>query len=200
MAEEGKKKPKELEKEAEEQAAGNKQNKILIIAVVVLGLLLLIGGTFFGTVFMMMDKYNKGDVEAIDPSLKIEVDHPIKKVLRSSRDPKEMGFEKKGIALYHTIQPTFLVSLPAKKRGFLKVDIVVMARDPNTLAAVKKHEPLIKNDLLALIGAQSRSELLKPEGKEDLRSKAKTTINNVISERSDAPEIEHVLFVNFLVQ
>lgn len=199
MAEEEKKKPKKGEEPA--ASVGSSSNKTLVIIIVVLVALLVIGGAVVTTMFIMMKQNDTPNIEEIDPSLQIDVEHPIKKVPRSERDPKEMGFEKKGLALYYTIEPTFLVALTNQdRRRYLKVDVSVMARNPNTIEAIKRHEPLIKNDLLALFSAQSREALIKASGKEDIQKQAKRIINGVIGEHSDAPEIEEVLFINFLVQ
>lgn len=202
MAAVDKKKPKSKGAEADVEQTGGGSNKLLVIIIIVLAMLLVVGGAVVTTVFVMMDKSSSGNIEEVDESLQINVEHPIKQVSRSDRKPKEMGFEKRGLALYHTIEPTFMVALNNSdaSRSYLRVDIAVMARNPNTLEAVKRHEPLIKNDLLALFSNQSRGALLKPTGKEQLQKKAVKVINGVIGEHTDAPEVEEVLFVNFIVQ
>jgi flagellar FliL protein len=197
MAEEDKKKDKG-EDEAP-PAAG--VNKGLLIAVIVLGVVLVVGASVGLTAYFMVDKYGGENIEAIDESIRIDVEHPIEKVNRSERDPKEMGFENRGIALYHKIDPPFLAVLSdTDKKSYLKVEVSIMARNPNTLEAVRRHEPLIKNDLLTLFASQSSQSLLKPKGRELLQGKVKKVVNKVIGEHSDAPGIEDVLFINYLVQ
>ncbi|WP_420825690.1 flagellar basal body-associated FliL family protein [Thiocystis minor] len=48
---------------------------------------------------------------------------------------------------------------------FLRLNITIVTRDQNVVAAVDKHLPLIRNDLLAHLSEQNYGTVNTPEGK-----------------------------------
>jgi flagellar FliL protein len=77
-----------------------------------------------------------------------------------------------------------------------------MARDPKAIAAVQANTPLLRNNLLLLIGSRDMKQLLTREGKEQLRALALSEVRAAIKkvDPGSESEIEEVYFSGFVIQ
>ena len=66
---------------------------------------------------------------------------------------------------------------------FLQVTVQVMSRDPETVEVVKANDPVVRNDLLLLLGNQHYETICSREGKEKLRLQALDTVRKVVDGR-----------------
>lgn len=102
---------------------------------------------------------------------------------------------------YLPMDPPFVVSFEeASMMRFLQISIQVMARDEATIAAVEEHNPVIRNNLLMLLGGQSLEELNTREGKERLRMAALEEVQAVLAAQIGEPGVEELYFTSFVVQ
>lgn len=107
-----------------------------------------------------------------------------------------------GPPLYLALDPPFVVNFQADQIvRFLQVSVEVMSRDPHTLELLKDNDPVVRNDLLILFGNQKYSSLASPEGKEQLRADALTTIRkDLVQAGGDPKRLEAVYFTSFVMQ
>jgi len=107
-----------------------------------------------------------------------------------------------GPPLYLALDPPFVVNFQADQVvRFLQVSVEVMSRDPNTLELLKDNDPVVRNDVLILFGNQKYSSLATPEGKEQLRADALTTIRKDLVQAGGDPKLlEAVYFTSFVMQ
>jgi flagellar FliL protein len=105
-------------------------------------------------------------------------------------------------ALFHQLDPSFVVNFEAEQLvRFLQVTIEVMTRDPATLEFVKRHEPVIRNDLLMLLSNQEYQVLATQAGKDDLRSRALEAVRAIAArEGGDPAKLEAIYFTSFVMQ
>lgn len=105
-------------------------------------------------------------------------------------------------ALFHQLDPSFVVNFEAEQLvRFLQVTIEVMTRDPASLEFVKRHEPVIRNDLLMLLSNQKYEVLATQAGKEDLRARALEAVRAIAArEGGDPAKLEAVYFTSFVMQ
>lgn len=105
-------------------------------------------------------------------------------------------------ALFHQLDPSFVVNFEAEQLvRFLQVTIEVMTRDPATLEFVKRHEPVIRNDLLTLLSNQKYAVLATQAGKDDLRSRALEAVRAIAArEGGDPAKLEAIYFTSFVMQ
>lgn len=105
-------------------------------------------------------------------------------------------------AIYVSFEPPFVVNFDSGGVvRFLQVAIQVMTRDLHTAEALKLHDPLIRNDLLLLLGNQQQETISSREGKEALQHQALEAIRNVVKNNGGHPEsVESVLFTSFVMQ
>lgn len=107
-----------------------------------------------------------------------------------------------GPPLYLALDPAFVVNFQADQLvRFLQVSIEVMSRDPKTLDLLKSNDPVVRNDLLILLGNQKYSVVSTPAGKEELRTEALAAIRKDITQAGGDPnKLEAVYFTSFVMQ
>jgi flagellar FliL protein len=186
-------------------AAPAKKSKLLIIivaAVVVLGAAG--GGAFF---FL-----GQGDDEAADTEETVadaeDADQGKDKGKAKGKGKdkgkgkKDKKKEPKPPAVYVKFEPPFVVNFEAKgMTRFLQVSVEVMTRDPHTADLIKENDPMMRNDLLMLLGSQTYETISTREGKEKLRGEALQTVAKIITdEGGDAEKVEQLYFTSFVMQ
>ncbi len=104
-------------------------------------------------------------------------------------------------ALYLALDPEFIVNFeqPQGPR-YLQVALQVMARDEAVLDAVKRHMPVIRNNILLLLSSQTHEQVRTRSGKEKLRAALIGTINKVLAEAGGQGRVEAVYFTSFVMQ
>ncbi len=101
---------------------------------------------------------------------------------------------------YHVMEKPLVATLQSEGRQrYAQVYLAFAARDPAALAAVDVHMPLIRSQLLSLLGAQSFGELRTVAGRDALIQAMLTEVNQIL-EGEGEPPVEQVLFRNFVLQ
>lgn len=102
--------------------------------------------------------------------------------------------------IYHALEPvTVNITAPGPVR-FLRLSITVVTRDQNVIAAVEKHLPLIRNDLLAHLSGQDYATVNTPEGKDALRGDLKSMLINILTRAREPAGVEDILFTDLVMQ
>ena len=157
-----------------EKESGSKKKLIIIIAGVLL--LLLVGG---GAAWFFLSSDDESAPE----------------------DGQETVTEEKAPAIYHALEPAFIVNLPPGGRvKMLQVGMQIMARDPETIEFIKHNDPMVRHNLLSLFGAQESAKLKDRSGKEKLQAEVLKVLNEIIKQQSGPGEIEAVFFTDFVMQ
>lgn len=81
-----------------------------------------------------------------------------------------------------------------------KADVALRVTGDEALKAVKHHEPLIRNQLVALFAQQTVESMSNVETKEKLRQEALKQTQQVLSDEEGKPVVEDLLFNNLIVQ
>jgi flagellar FliL protein len=106
-----------------------------------------------------------------------------------------------GPVQYLDLAPAFIVNFPHQGRQrFLQATISVMSRDPEAIAAVSQHMPLIRHNLINLLSAQLLLVFEDPAGVEALRQMATQEVKQVLQNEIGREGIDEVLFTNFVMQ
>jgi flagellar protein FliL len=110
--------------------------------------------------------------------------------------------EVKSPAMYVKFDPPFVVNFEAKgMMRFLQVSIEIMTRDPATADLLKLHDPMLRNELLLLLGNQTYEMISTREGKEQLRGQALEAVAKIIGEQGgNAKNVEQLYFTSFVMQ
>ena len=104
-------------------------------------------------------------------------------------------------AVYVPIDPAFTVNFRGGAGArYLQVAVEAMTREPDVEAQIKRHMPVIRNDLTLLFSSKSARDLSTIEGKETLRAETLASIQKVLETETGKPGVEAVYFTSFVMQ
>jgi flagellar FliL protein len=103
---------------------------------------------------------------------------------------------------YHAFEPAFVVNFEGTQTfRFLQIEIQVAVRSPELAEKLKANDPLLRNDLLMLLGQQNSDFLATKEGKEKLRKEALQSVRKAVASiGGDPKKVENILFTSFVMQ
>jgi len=165
-----------MAEQAQEGGGGKLATKKLIILIVVGVLLLAVGGA--GTFFLM-----KG------------------KMAESGDQSHEEAKKHENASLYFDMTKPLVVDFPAgSSMELVQLAVTFLVEDQETVDVLKKNEPILRNNLLMIISAQSPDKLTTTEGKEQLRNAMLTDVAATLKKLKAHGEVTEVLFTSFIMQ
>ncbi len=161
-------------------ASGSKKTIIIMALVGVL----LIGASVGATLFFISGTSSTPEGEATETEA-------------SESEAKDMP--KKPLYLpLETMVVNFADPKPAK---YLQVDLQLMAYDPAVLIAVEENMPVVRNDILVLLGSQSYDGINSREGKEALRGQIVGAVNGILKRHAGIKgKVQAIYFTSFVMQ
>jgi flagellar FliL protein len=109
--------------------------------------------------------------------------------------------ENRKAAIYVPIEPTFVVNFEGKSKvKFLQVSVEVMTRDESVVESIKKHMPVIRNNLTFLFSGRTYEDVKTIKGKERLRTAALEEVQNIMEEETGNSAVEALYFTSFVTQ
>ena len=179
------------EGEAEEAGKGGGAKKIVIIAAAVV-LVLVIGGV---AAWFFMSGDDGSSPAAQDTEVLGEGEE------LAGEEGGDGASSKKGRPIYIPLHPAFVVNFENQEKvSFLQVDIQVMTYDSSVEGALKTHMPIVRNELLLLLGGKQYHEINTREGKRNLSQEAIREIQRVLEEVGAPASIEALYFTSFVMQ
>jgi len=165
------------ENEVQEEEAPKSSKKLIIILIAIIALL--IAGGVAGY-FMLKGDAAAQAAEAGEPAAQQEV-------------KKEL--------YYFTMSKPFIVDFPKGSAARLvQITVALQVEGEEPIEALKKHEPMIRNNLLMLINSQDPGALQNREGKEQLRQVMLKEVNAVLKKMADDEQVQEVFFTAFVMQ
>lgn len=89
---------------------------------------------------------------------------------------------------------------PGGSAKVIKVSLTVLVKGEASVGVLKKHEPMIRNNLLMAISALGAEKAKTSEGKQELRSLMLTEIGKVLEKMSGKNTAKDVYFTEFVMQ
>ncbi|CAI8931089.1 flagellar basal body-associated FliL family protein [Methylocaldum szegediense] len=104
--------------------------------------------------------------------------------------------------IYFTMEPAFVVNFKSNPDArLLQLGLSVASRNQAVIDTVKKHSPMIRNNVLLLLSAEEPAALRTAEGKEALRAELLKAINGVVLKQTGYKQgAEEVYFTAFIMQ
>lgn len=104
-------------------------------------------------------------------------------------------------SVYLDIEKALVTTIQAQggRQRYAQVHLSLEANSEQALAAAELHRPLIRSQLVSLLGNSDFMELQTPQGRAALAENMLQTVNQVLEEEGEAP-LKRVLFRNFVVQ
>ncbi|GAB3748388.1 flagellar basal body-associated FliL family protein [Lysobacter olei] len=107
----------------------------------------------------------------------------------------------KSPALYHALEPSFVVNLSdVDAVRYMQADVQMMTRDPATLAAIQQHSPALRNRLLLLFSQQSAVQLRQRSAKERLQEQALEETRLLLRREQAPAKVDAVFFTSLVTQ
>jgi flagellar protein FliL len=104
-------------------------------------------------------------------------------------------------ALYTALDPPFVVSFEQEDGArYVQMTLQAMARDEETIAAVKQHSPAIRNSVLFLVSGFELEALTTQAGKEQLRKDLLVAANEILAKNGAEESIEELYFTSLVIQ
>jgi flagellar FliL protein len=103
--------------------------------------------------------------------------------------------------IYNELSKPLIVNFPQSSSvRLVKITLSFSAGDEATIAVLKKNEPMLVNNLLMLISAQSTDDLKTHEGKIALRNAIFDDVTATLEKTAPGSEIKEVFFTSFIMQ
>lgn len=201
--------------EAPKKAPLNVTNLLLIIVIAVL-MLAVIGGSIAAIMIYRAGNHVAAPMHAAegeehadeegDKPEKAEKGKTEKAPAKEKQGDKKQDAKKeekpKGPAIYVTLEPPFVVNFQAGKPAkFLQITMEIMTRDAGAAQIMKDNNPLLRNDILMLFGAQQYETVAVQEGREALRAQTLDAVRGVVKKEGGKPaDVEAVYFTSFVMQ
>ncbi|MGD7034499.1 flagellar basal body-associated FliL family protein [Methylotuvimicrobium buryatense] len=164
--------------EKNQKAEGEKKSSKKLIIIILSVVLILAGAA--GAYFFLVDD-DAGDVSEVEeaesePAVSTEV-------------------------FYYDFSKPLIVNFPAGSRmRLMQVSISLLVDNQEAIEDLKKHDPMIRNNILMLISAQSSDELNSREGKETLRQAVRAEVSAVLEKMTGKHPVKEVFFTSFVMQ
>jgi len=121
---------------------------------------------------------------------------------RQGEHPKEPEHKPVLPLQFVPLDPPFVVNFSGQQTvRFLQIEVRLSSRELETVELMKANEPVIRNDLLMLFGAQDAAQLATREGKEKLRAESLALVRKIVKAEAGKPEtVDNVFFTSFVMQ
>ncbi|MDD5214967.1 MAG: flagellar basal body-associated FliL family protein [Methylococcales bacterium] len=162
----------QMEQEAVEKPS--KKPLIILILAVVISLAAGAGGMFF---FMQQQVEHKVEEACAEPPPPV-----ITTIYNELSKPLVVNFQQNSSV------------------RLVKITLSISAGDEETIAVLKKNEPMIMNNLLMLISGQNTDDLKTHEGKIALRNAIFDDVSAMLEKTSPGSEIKEVFFTSLIMQ
>ncbi|MEI8632277.1 flagellar basal body-associated protein FliL [Vibrio sp. PP-XX7] len=101
---------------------------------------------------------------------------------------------------YFTLEPDLTTNYftKGKKLGYIQLRIEIMVANSTDLPTVEKHQPLIRDTIVALLGRQAEDTIKSLAGREDLRKSVSQKLNDLLLPETGRPLIADLLFTKYI--
>ncbi|MAD74937.1 MAG: flagellar basal body-associated protein FliL [Rheinheimera sp.] len=159
--------------------------KIMLLVIAVLVLLVLAAGAYF---------YFLGS-----ESLQSAAGDDVSAMQGSDGGGQPSGPE--GNALYVAMPRPFVFNVPGAARDRLvQIKVQLLVRGSNNETIALRHIPLIEASLVAAFASANADELITTTGKDALKNKALSDLQQALLEVAGSVVVEEVLFTSFVMQ
>lgn len=103
--------------------------------------------------------------------------------------------------IYFGLEPNITTNYIStnKQIGFVNVAVELMTSGDEGLNIIEKHQPLIRDKIIAILGHQSPQRLRSLSGREEVRLTIQNEVNMLLKKESGVEAIEKLLFTKFLL-
>jgi flagellar FliL protein len=175
-------KPDSGEKADSGTEEGHKSSKRMLILVIVLFVLVVNGVVLYALGFIPAYKLQDAAIEE-----------------KTSEHAEEPAAPK--VPLFVPLAPPFIVNLPpGSDARLIQAGLTVLTFDPAVVEALKKHSPMLRNNLNLLLSEQESAKLRTLEGKQALQAMILEEVGKVARMQVPEGSVEQVFFTSYVLQ
>lgn len=164
---------------------------VVIIALLVLALAGAGGGYFFMTKQSDAEHKEEGDAKHGEDQHAEEAAHESEAEHDKAPEPD----------VYYDLPSPLLVNYPGGSSArVIRISLTILTKGEASVDAMKKHEPMIRNNLLMAISAVGADKAKTVEGKQELRAMMQTEIGKVLEKMAGKNTVKEVYFTEFVMQ
>jgi len=103
--------------------------------------------------------------------------------------------------IYYAFDPAFVVNFnDGKNIRYLQLTMEVMTYDDSVVEDLKKHMPVIRNNLIMILSNLNYEVINTVAGKKKLQDEALSEIKSILKEKTGREGVEEVYFTGFVMQ
>lgn len=179
--------------EIQQEGVEKKSSKKLII--IILAVVILLAGGGGAAYFFLMKGGAAPEGEHAEHSEAKAADKHEEK--HEEADHDGVPVEK----LYFDLSKPLVVNLPKGSGAkFVMIALSILVEGADMVDALKKNEPMMRNNLLMLISAQNADELKTREGKDKLRAAMEESVSAMLTKMAGKSRLKDIYFTSFVMQ
>ncbi|WP_370646384.1 flagellar basal body-associated protein FliL [Photobacterium sp. OFAV2-7] len=103
---------------------------------------------------------------------------------------------------YFTLEPDITTNYvtQGKKIGYLRLQVDLMVSDPDLIAKLEHHAPLIRDAIINIIGQQPEARIKSLAGREEIRLACLNKVNELLIMETKQRILTELLFTKYLYQ
>jgi len=114
---------------------------------------------------------------------------------------EELVEEEEKEEVYYDLEKALIVNFPkGSGASLIQVSVSFLVKGSETIDALKKHEPMIRNNLLMAISGLGAENLKTQEGKEQLRATMLAEVGKVMEKMTGKNTVDNLFFTTFVMQ
>lgn len=164
---------------------------------IIIALLVLLGGGGGAGYFFFM----KGGKETEAGKHGEKAEHGEAQPAEEPKHEEEAENHEQDVDVYYPLPAPLIVNFPAGSSAkLIKISLTVLVKGEANTEALKKHEPMIRNNLLMAIGSIGADKAKTLEGKQELKSLMVSEIGKVLERMTKKNSVKDVFFTEFVMQ
>ena len=103
---------------------------------------------------------------------------------------------------YYSIEPDIITNYikPGKRIGFIRLTIELMVGSKGDYSILEKHDPLIRDRLITILGEQDEQAVKSFDQRDAIRQRCVEELNELLFTETKTKPIIDILFTKFLFQ
>lgn len=103
---------------------------------------------------------------------------------------------------YFTLEPDITTNFftKGKQLGYIQVHVDIMVADSKDVSIIERHQPLIRDTIIELLGKQTEDKIKSLSGREDIRKTLVKNINDLLLAETGRSIVADLLFTKYMYQ
>lgn len=120
--------------------------------------------------------------------------------LTAMAEEQETTPEESPELLYFGFEPELVTNYISSRSsmGFVRASIELVVKEPTDLTLIESHEPLLRAELISILGGQPEEKIKSLSGREEIRRECKEQLNKLLKEETGETPIKNLLLTRYI--